>query len=796
MNFLKVALRNLTRRWSYSLINILGLALGLSACLVIYLFVKYELSYDKFHTKSDRIYRVTREATISGQQSAYAASNYSLADLLTEHLSGIEGVARFGTTRGWMSTEDKARRFEENKILLAETSFFDLFDVEFLAGNPSTALNGPNKIILTQSSAEKYFGTEDAMGKTLSLDFKRNFVVTGIVQDWKRPSHFDFDFLASLETTKTNWYGDSQFTHWGNLWTYTYILSQPGVQAEQLRGQIDRIAYEFGPPVLENFKVSFPLQPLESIHLNSDIAGEMRANGSKTFLQVFIAVGVLILLIACFNFVNLSTARASWRAKEVGMKKILGVDRKVLVSQFLGESLLLTVIGAVVAIVIVTIALPYFSAFSGKELTHSMFFAPDLIFVFIGILILVGLSAGSFPAFFLSSFQPLKVLKGNTNIGDSKLASRLRKGLVVLQFAISMGLVVSSIAIYSQLSYAQNMELGMDKEQVIVVDFYNPELRKNISILKESYSNINSVVSVAATSDSPPRQLNSWWMSQKNVAEQRKDLIPIISVDHDFVETMDMEVLAGRSFSRDFATDEGGGILINEAMVDFLGIEEPVGTEFDMSEGTRDVRVLGVLKDFHFTSIREQIKPVMLFIHPSWHRHLMVRVSGGNYQATIDQLKGQWEEVIPDWQFSYHFLDEDFDKAYKEEQMLSSLVITFSGLAILIGILGLLGLANYTAEQKMKEIGIRKVLGAKVGQVVWIQYYSLVTLAIVAFVISIPVSYYLLDGWLSQFAYRTSLAWWMWGAGGLLTLVVSLSTVSWQSIKTATLNPADVLRSE
>ncbi|MEM9327957.1 MAG: ABC transporter permease, partial [Bacteroidota bacterium] len=749
-----------------------------------------------FHSKSDRIFRVTRQATISGQRSAYAASNYSLADLMIEHIPEVEHVTRIGTTKGWVATQDKSRRFEERQMLFAEPSFFDVFDVQFLAGNASTALTGPNKVVITKATAEKYFGQESPMGKSLSLDFKRTFVVTGVVEAWKHPSHFNFDFLVSMQSTETDWYSKSMFEHWGNLWTYTYTVARPGSGPEQLRAQISRVAYEFGPPVLESFEVSFPLQPLTSIHLSSDISGEIRANGSKTFLQVFIAVGVLILLIACFNFVNLSTARSSWRAKEVGMKKILGIDRRRLISQFLGESVLLTMLSALLAIAIVAGALPYFSAFSGKDLTYASLFSWDLLLVFLGILLLVGLSAGSFPAFFLSSFRPLQVLKGNNNIGDSKMASRLRKGLVVLQFAISMGLVVSSIAIYHQLSFARNMDLGLDKEQVIVVDFYNRQLREQLPLLRDQYQNVSGVASISATSDTPPRQLNSWWMSQKKVAEQRKDLIPLIAVDHDFVETMGMEIVEGRDFSRDFITDEGGGILINEAMVKFLGMEDPVGAVFDMSEGTYDVQVLGVVRDFHFASIRDEIQPVMLFIHPQWHDHLLLLVSEGNYQATIDQLRSIWEETIPDWQFSYHFLDEDFDKAYKEEQMLSTLVITFSGLAILIGILGLLGLANYTAEQKMKEIGIRKVLGARISQVIWVQYASLVALAAIAFIISVPISYYFLEGWLSQFAYRTSLSWWMWGLGGLLTLAVSLSTVSWQSLKTALLNPVDVLRSE
>jgi len=392
---------------------------------------------------------------------------------------------------------------------------------------------------------------------------------------------------------------------------------------------VDRTAYEFGPPVLENFKVQYMLQPLKGIHLNSDIDGEFQANGSKTFLQVFMAVALLILLIACFNFVNLSTARASWRAKEVGVKKVLGIERSHLVAQFLGESLLLTVISAVLAISIVALVLPYFSAFSGKLLTNSMFFSWDLAVVFLSILILVGLSAGSFPAFFLSSFQPLKVLKGNTNMGDTKLASRLRKGLVVMQFAISMGLVVSSIVIYNQLSYAKNMNLGLKKEQVIVVDFYNRDLRKQVPLYKTAVQSLNQVSGVAATSDTPPRELNSWWMEYKKGEQLRKELVPVIAVVHNSIDVLQIGIKEGRNFSQDFTTDEQSGILVNEALVKFFDLQGPLNAELVLSED-QPVRILGVMEDFHFNSVHQRIKPVMLRIRPSWHDHLMVRVSDGD----------------------------------------------------------------------------------------------------------------------------------------------------------------------
>ena len=793
---LKIAFRNLFYRFHYSLINILGLSVGLAACLVIFLFLKHELSYDQFHHQSKDIYRVIRSAEISGQQSTYAPVNYSLADLISEHIPEAKEVTRFGRTRGWVSNQALTRRFEERRILLAEPSFFRVFDATFLAGNPESALAGPNKVVITQTMAEKYFGTLNPMGQTLQLNRERDFVVTGVVKDWPATTHFQFDFLVSLATTQVNWYSEAMFHHWGNIWVYTYVLANPSVTQEQLEAQITKVAYEYGPPVLDQFQVSFPCQPLEDIHLSPAISEALSPGRSKTFLQVFFAVGVLILLIACFNFVNLATARASWRAKEVSVKKVLGVEKKHLISQFLGESLVITFLSSIIALLMAAIALPFFGQFTGTALSSSSLVALDLIWVLLVLMIIVGLSAGAFPAVYLSSFKPVTVLKGNSKLGDSKVAASLRKGLVFVQFTISIALMVGSITIYHQLKFARDLDLGMDKEQVLVVDFYNRDLKSKLPVVKEAFGQLSSVVQVAATSDTPPRQLNSWWVKEMNNPEASKELIPVIAVDENFVSTMKMEIVAGRNFDLSYATDQQNALLINEAMVNYLGLDNPVGTVFDLSEGRAEVTVVGVLKDFHFATVREQIRPVMLYMERPWLDQLVVRVNAGNYATTLGSLSDTWNDLVPDWAFSYRFMDEDFDRAYQAESRLSGLVLTFSTLAILISILGLVGLANFTAEQKMKEIGIRKVLGAPLLQVVWIQYHSLVRLGLLGLVLATPISYFLLNGWLAQFAYRTALSWWLFILGGALTLVITLGTVSFQSIKAGLKNPVDTLRME
>ncbi len=795
-SILKIAFRNLARRFSYSLINIVGLSFGLAACLVIFLFLKHELSYDQFHSKSQEIYRVTRSANFSGQKHESSQVNYTLADLIEEHIPEVSEVARFGRTRGWINTPDQTRRFEENRIMLAESSFFDVFDVEFIAGNPNSALDGPNKVVITQATANKYFGDLNPMGQVLQLNKERDFVVTGVVANWPTTSHLKFDFLASLATTKANWYGKSMFQHWGNIWLYTYVVVNPNVTVDQLEGQITKVAYEFGPPSLDQFEMSFPCQPLEGIHLAGTMQGDLEPGGSMTFLKVFFAVGLLILLIACFNFVNLATARASWRAKEVSVKKVLGVEKRSLIAQFLGESVIIAFLSSVMAIVIAAIVLPYFADFTGTALGAASLLSWDIAWFVLGLMLIVGISAGAFPATYLSSFKPVVVLKGNSKLGDSKIAGSLRKGLVLVQFTISIALMVGSITIYHQLEYARDLELGLDKEQVVVVDFYNKQLRQQLPLVKEGFSTLSNVTSIAAASDTPPRDLNSWWMQEKNNPEAPKELIPLIAVDHDFISTMKMNVLDGRDFDASFATDTENSILINETMAKYLGLDNPVGTVFDMSEGRAEVTVVGVVEDFHFATVRDKIGPIMMYIEEPWFDKLVVRVTPGNYSATINHLRETWNGLIPDWEFSYRFMDEDFDRAYQAEARLSSLVLTFSALAIIISILGLVGLANFTAEQKMKEIGVRKVLGAHLGHVVWIQYRTLVILGITGLLIATPISYLLLNNWLSQFAYRTDLSVWLFVLGGVLTLAITLGTVSFQSIKAGLKNPVDTLRME
>ncbi len=795
-NILKITLRNLARRKIYSFINILGLSVGLASCLIIFLFVKNEVSYDRFNLKSENIYRIVRDATVSNQQFTLARINYSFADLVSENIPGVQKVTRVGRFSGFMSTEDYEKEFEESEGILTDPGFFEVFDVNFVNGSSEQPLAAPNQMILTQSAATKYFGDKNPIGETLTRNRgEQVFEVTGVIEDWPENSHMNFNMLISISSTR-NWYGESMFTHWGNVWVFTYALVNESLQQETLDAELNRVAYEFGPDGLADLGVRFFTQPLETIHLDSSLRGEMQTNGSRLYVTIFSAIGILVLVIACFNFINLSTARASWRAKEVGLRKVVGAERKLIIFQFLGESLFVTFFSFLLAIILSLLVIPSFNTYSGKVLDLTTLLNPLTIALIFLSLVFVGVLAGSFPAFLLSSFKPVNVLKGNTSVGNSKMADRLRKSLVVLQFSISICLVVASLTIYYQLEFAKNKKLGYDKENVVILELYNGKIREDIDPLKQSLARLSGISSVSSTSDTPPGGLNSWWLDGKGEMSSLHELLPVLVVDHDFVKTMKLNVVDGRDFDRNISTDEESGLILNEAAVKYLGLENPVGTPFNLQNGLKEVNVIGVVEDFHFESIHQEISPLMIFLHPSWLDNVIVRIQPGNYEETLAQIEESWNSVVPDWSMRYHFLDDDFDQAYKEEQKLGQLIFSFSGLALFIGILGLFGLANYVAEQKTKEIGIRKVMGANLNHVVWLQYKSFVSLLLVAFVISIPTAIYFLSDWLNQFAYRIDLNWWLFVLGGVFTFVISMGTISYQSIKAAMRNPVDSLRNE
>ena len=778
----------------YSSINITGLAIGIAACLLIILYVQDELSYDSSHANSNRIYRVIRQMSNGNELVKGANVNYVLQDLLTENFPQIESAVRITPLRkSLVKNEDASLEVIENAFYLAEPSLFRMFDFEWVNGDPATALNDPFSLVVTDVTAEKYFGNDNPIGQVLTLNNDKTFKVTGVIKPLPANSHFHCDFIGSLSSTK-GWYNPIMFEHWGNIWLYSYLLLREGTDHMDLERQFVQMLDTHGPPALKQFGVSFSLQPLERIHLYSNIQGELEANGSATFVFVFAAVAILILLIACFNFINLATARSAWRAKEVGIRKVVGAQRQHLVFQFLGESLFLTLIATIISVGIIVFLLPYFNQFAGKELSIGLVESATLWVGLLGIMILVGITSGSFPAFLLSGFKPIQVLKGKS-VGDQRIASGMRKTLVVFQFSISIILIIGTLVVYKQLQFVKNKDLGFKGEQVMVIPLNSKAAKQKVDVLKSSFASNSNIRNVSAASDVPPSRLNSWRFMQKGAPEDSEQLVEIIGVDYEYLDLLDVEMVDGRKFSREFTTDETEALIINEAAVSHLGLNTPLGTRFD-GMGIKEFNVIGVVKDFHFASLRDEIKPLMIHIWPSWYANILVKIEPDYLSETIGKMEAQWNASVPDWAFEYYFLDEEFDKLYRSEERLGQLVTYFSALAIFIASLGLFGLASFMAEQKIKEIGIRKVLGASIASIVWMQFRVFLSLIAVALIISIPVGLYYLDMWLQDFAYRIELNWVFFVVAGGLATLIALVTVSYQSIKAAIVNPVKSLRYE
>ena len=785
--FFKIALRNLLKRKVYTLINVSGLGIGLAACLTIFLFVKDELSYDQSYPNADNIYRIVREAGVKEDKSSHAYINYKLGELVRENLSQVTVLTQF-SQRNEVKLKLGETVFNENNAHYTDNEFFEVFGVDFLEGNKAEALLKPNQVVITNEIQEKLFKDQSALGQVLAIN-DIDYEIVGVVSKFPKNTHLHFDYLMSIETTR-QFYGESMFEHWGNIWIYTYALVRDGVSAAELDRAVNEMALANGPTdMLNNFNVHFFSQPVTDIHLHSSLSSEMEKNGDFQLVVILVAVAVLILIIACFNFIHLSTARSMWRAKEVGVKKILGIRKANLIKQFLGESMLITTISFLFGLLLITLILPFFNNFTGKEL--SFFNLLQALPVFVGLILFVGLAAGAFPAFIMSSFKPLKIIKGKSSYGDTKLAAPLRQLLVIFQFTIAITLIVSAMVIYQQLNFIKSKDLGTDIENVLVLNLKNKNVRSNIETLENSILQVSGVTSVAATSDLPFEGLNSWRIKPVEGASG-EELINVITSDKKYLSTLDIqwnEQLADREL------DENS-IIVNEAFVKHFYIEDPLGKEISIGHMDHPVEIVAVVKDFHYESLHTAIKPLILYELPSWYRKLVVRLqdnADNNAFAAIDQV---WKGINPDDPIDYYYLEDRFSSLYDAEEKSAKMITYFSMLSIFIACLGLYGLAAFMAETRLKEISIRKVLGASLRELVTIQYKVFFKLIIVAGVLGIPMAMVLTDNWLNGFAYRVDFQEWILVFALGILLLSSLVSVGYSSLKAASSNPADNLRME
>jgi putative ABC transport system permease protein len=793
-NYIKIALRTVLRQKGYSVINITGLAVGIACCLLIFMYVKDDLSYDRFHENSDRIYRVYRTHQASGgDQRAVARTNYLLSDILTAQFPDIEKAVRIARSNARIRYNEQD--FIEPYFFIADPGVFDVFTIPYVQGDPVTALSEPFSVVVTEETAQKYFGDENPIGKTLLYDYKHPFTVTGVVRSFPTQSHFHFDFIASLESTKSM-FPPVMFEHWGNIWLYTYLLLSPGTEAASLERRFAAFMELHAPDAVRMVNLQFHLQPVTDIHLRSHLDLELEANSNLTYIYIFTIIALFILAIACFNFINLTIARSARRRKEVGIRKTIGANRPQLIRQFIGESVLITAAAVVIGLLIIELILPVFNDFTGKALSTSTFVNGAVLAGLLGIILIVGFGAGIYPALFFSSYRPVEVISGKSSSKGARNHAVLRKGIVTVQFAISITLIASTVIIYNQLTYLRTKDLGFDKDQIMIVELNDPGSRQQVEVLKESFETHSSVLQAAAASHVPPQQLSSWRIRPVTEPSEKIELINVIAVDYDFIELMGIDIVEGRNLSREYALDDREGIIFNEAAVKYFDLDDPVGVRFDLFQGLKNGTVVGVVDNFHYESLHSEVMPVFLHIWPQWYSQILLKTRPENIPQTVQDIREIWLSHIPDWPFEYRFLDEDFDLVYRSEQRFGQLILYFSILAIFIACLGLFGLASYATQQRTKEIGVRKVLGASIAGIVALLSKEFLKLVVIANVIAWPITYIAVNRWLENFEYRIHPGWTFFIMSGAIAILIALLTLSYQAVRAAMANPVESLRYE
>lgn len=801
-HFLTIAYRNLLRHKGYTFLNIAGLAVGMACCLLILFYVRHELSYDHYHEKADRIYRVVHAYRSFKQGENLPApapeqfqvwGNAPVGPALAADFPEVQKIVQFTSPINLLLQKGE-KRFQEDNLLFMDSTVFDIFSWKMLAGNPRKALTAPNSIVLTKSMARKYFGDSNPVGQTLQVENKETFMVTGVMEDVPSNSHFSFNGLVSMSTFR-KWRADI-FDSWGYVDFYTYFLATEQTSIESLKAKVPDFLKRHNDE--KGYTISF--EKLTDAYLHSPAGRQPGPTGNLSNVYIFSSVALFILLIACINFMNLSTARSMERAKEVGVRKVVGAHHNGLIRQFLSESVLLCLAAALLSLILAELALPFIGELSGKRFSSATLFSSQLLLLVVALAIVVGVLAGSYPAWVLSRFRPVLVLKGVFHSSAQGIA--LRKALVVFQFSLSMILIAGTGIVFSQLKHLRSHDLGFKQEQMLVIDFGNDqEVQQKIETIKQVFMNHPAVVSASASRAVPGDFLpNAGTQIQSPEGEMQHQSPLIYEIDYDFIPTFEIQMAAGRAFSRDFPADTARSLLINEAAARLYGYANPadaVGKRF--SQWGREGNIIGVVKDFNFRSLHQAVEPLTLrFAPPSEGSlsRLSLRIQSGNMQSTITGLETLWNKLSPQRPFLYSFLDESFNKQYQADLHFGQIFSLFSGLAIFIACLGLFGLSTFTAQQRTKEIGIRKVLGASLTSIVTLLSKDFIQLVFISILIATPVCWYAMNRWLDDFAYRIEIGPGIFLQAGLIALVIALVTISWQSVRAALANPVKSLRNE
>ncbi|HEY1869447.1 MAG TPA: ABC transporter permease [Chitinophagaceae bacterium] len=804
-NYFITAFRNLVKNKFYTSINIVGLAIGLATCLLIFLYVFDELSYDKYNVNADRIYRVNNEIKFNGNYLDLAQVPAVMGSTMLGEMPQVEQYTRMSWHADFLVKKGN-ENIQEQRVGYADSTLFDVFTLPVIAGNAKTALKDYHSLVITEKIAKKYFNSTDVVGKTMLMNDTSNYKITAVIKDIPKQSHFNFDFFVPMlengGVNEDNWLSENYTT---------YILLKKNTDVKQIETQLNPFMDKHVGPQLQSMVnitvndlkkgggyIRADLTPLLAIHLHSNKQGELDGNGNAEYIYIFSGIALVILLIACVNFMNLSTARSSNRAKEVGVRKVLGSLKANLIQQFLTESFLISFIALVLAIFIAWLLLPYFNQLAGKEIQPAILFQPYMLLALVVLILVVGLLAGSYPAFFLSSFQPIDVMKGKLAAGFKR--SWLRNSLIVFQFVTSIVLIFGTIVIYNQLNYIHNKDVGFNRNHVLIINHTNA-LGQQTESFKNELTQISGVQGATKSGFLPvnyTRNSNTYFTSP-TLNPNTGITMQAWTVDEKYIPTLDLKIVQGRNFSQQFPTDSTAAI-INETAAKFLATKDLLNKNFYTVKGSNTnwqdkFHIIGIIKNFNFSSLRDVVTPLALFLGKD-DGGISVRISSNNVAGVVDQIKNKWKAMAPSQPFDYSFMDEDFNKLYTTEQRTGQIFITFAALAILIACLGLFGLVTYATEQRIREIGVRKVLGASVSNIAGMLSTDFLKLVIISTIIAFPLAWWSMNKWLQSFAYRVNISWWMFAVAGITALLIALITVSFQSIKAAIANPVKSLRTE
>jgi putative ABC transport system permease protein len=786
-NLIKTALRHIRKHLGYSLLNVLGLTIGTSSALFLIIYVADEVSYDRYNENADRIYRVSSKITETDDQFTWNVAQIPMGPQVVQDYPEVQSFVRFiNMPRDLYKFEDK--EYIEENFYYVDSTLFDIFTYKVISGDVKSATRDPKKIVLTKTVAARYFGNSDPIGKTLTTG-DNTFEVTGIIEDVPSNSHFRFDAVAARNNLP------KQLGTWGNFGVFTYLLFPHDLDVKAFETKIQGMYDAHMKTIFEplKIKIEYILEPITRIHLYSTNPGEPEPTGSITYVIIFGIVALFLVLIAAMNYMNLATARSTSRAREVGLRKVVGSRRGPLVTQFLSESVILTLISLLISVILLIILLPKFNLLAGKSFNLSILHSPVVIVSAIGVVLIVGILGGSYPAFFLSQFSPVTVLKGEITQGTA--GSLFRKILVVIQFTVSVVMIVCTLVVFKQLKYLKNMDQGFDQENVITLQL-NQGMGRKYPVLKQALKENNDIRYVTSTNTPIGEGSGKVIFSIETDQGMAQRGINFAVVDHDFIDALGIKIVSGRDFQQDMPSDTLTGVVVNETLAKRMGWSDAINKKVELGDAnTIRARVIGVMQDYHQTGMYNEIESLLL-VYREQNNIVYVKLSGNNTEQTLSFIENKWKEVFPDQPFTYTYLSERFNRQFEADEKRGQIFTMFTILAIIIACLGLFGLASYMVEQRTKEIGIRKVFGANENVIVRLISRDFIILITISIIIALPAAFYIMSNWLEDYVYRTKISLLLMAGAALLTVIITFITISYKAYQAAVLNPASSLKTE